>query len=172
MNLANITSNPRYAAYLDPKEELKLILKAFKTNPADIMLTDSAIEQAQQQAAESPPPADPRIQSAKIAAEVKQAEIADKKEQRQVDAQIAAEGNQIKREQIQYTAERERAEGEQAMAGLQMDRELAIAQMSQDGQESELERQSRERLQAVNLDVKTQLFNAEAALKVRQGSGI
>lgn len=172
MNLANITSNPRYAAFLDPKEELKLILKAFKTNPADIMLTDSAIEQAQQQAAQNPPPEDPRIAAAKIAAETKQAEIADRGQQRQVDAQIAAEGNQIKREQIQYTAERERAEGEQAMAGLQMDRELAIAQMSQDGQESELERQSRERLQAVNLDVKTQLFNAEAALKVQQGSGI
>ncbi|MBM6712145.1 hypothetical protein H9X90_15635, partial [Faecalicatena contorta] len=30
INLANVTNNPRYQAFLDPKEELKVILKAFK----------------------------------------------------------------------------------------------------------------------------------------------
>lgn len=172
LNLAAITSNPRYAGLVDPKKELQVIVKAMQIDPTDIMLTDAEIEQAQQAAAQDPQPEDPRVASAKIAAETKQAEIADKKEQRQVDAQIAAEGNQIKREQIAYTAERERAEGEQGMAKLQTDRELAIAQMSQDGQDSALERESRERLQAIKLDQDAQLFNAEAALKVQQGSGI
>jgi hypothetical protein len=170
LNLANITSNPRYAAYVDPKEELKVILRAMKVTPEDIMLTDDKIEANMQQAQQQPQ--DPRIAAAQIQAQTKEMEIADRKEQRQVDAQLAAEDAQIKREQIQYTAERERADGEQGMAKLQIDRELAIAQMSQDGQESELERQSKERLQAVQLDVKTQLFSAEAAIKARQGSGI
>lgn len=172
LNLAVITSNPRYNKFLDPKRELMVIVRAMQINPEDIMLTDSEIKQAEQAAQQTPPPQDPRIEAANITAQTKQAELADRKEQRQADTVLAQEDAQIKREGITYTAERERADGEQAMAKLQVDRELAIAQMAQDGQESELERQSKERLQAVNLDVKTQLFSAEAAIKVKQGSGI
>lgn len=170
LNLANVTSNPRYAMFLDPKEELKVVLKAFKVNPEDIMLTEEKIEQNMQSAQQQPP--DPRVQAAQITAGIKQEEIADKKEQRVVDQQIASEGNQIKREQIGYTAERERAESVQLQTQLQVDRELAIAGMQQDGILSREELQSKERLQAISLDQKAQLFNAEAAIKVRQGSGI
>lgn len=170
LNLANVTSNPRYAMFLDPKEELKVVLKAFKVNPEDIMLTDEKIEQNMQQVQQQPP--DPRVQAAEIVAQTKQMEIADKKEQRMVDQQIAAEGNQIKREQITYTAERERAESVQAQTDNQLDRELAIIGMQQDGIESKEERASKERLQAIKLDSEAQKFNAEMAVKVRQGSGI
>jgi hypothetical protein len=170
LNLANVTSNPRYAMFLDPKEELKVILKAFKVNPEDIMLTEEKIEQAEQNAQQQPP--DPRVQAAQMQLEGKQMEIADRKEQRMVDQQIAADGNQIKREQITYTAERERAESVQAQTDNQLDRELAIIGMQQDGIESQEERASKERLQAIALDQKAQLFNAEAAIKARHGSGI
>lgn len=170
LNLANVTSNPRYASFLDPKEELKVILKAFKVNPEDIMLTEDKIEQAAQNAQQQPP--DPRVQAAQMQLEGKQMEIADKKEQRIVDQQIAAEGNQIKREQIAYTAERERAESVQQQTELQMDRELAIAGMQQDGVMTQMEIESKERLQAIKLDVENQRFNSEVALKSRMGSGI
>ena len=172
MNLANITSNPRYAAYLDPKEELKLILKAFKTNPADIMLTDSAIEQAQQQAAESPPPADPRIESAKMALEGKKMDIEARREKMAVDAQMQQAELEVKRESIVYNTERERAEAEQGRIDAQLEREVVIAKMNQDGVLTQEEIASKERLQTIKISNDNALFNAEAALKVNQGSGI
>lgn len=171
LNLANVTNNPRYAAFLDPKEELKLILKAFKANPEDIMLTDEKIEQNLQNAQSAPPP-DPRIQSAQLMLQGKEMDIADRKEQRQVDVALAQGESQIKSAQIQYTTERERAESVQKQTESQIDRELAIAGMQQDGILTREELQSKERLQAIDLDVKTQLFSAEAAIKARQGSGI
>ena len=53
-----------------------------------------------------------------------------------------------------------------------MDRELAIAQMQADGVESQQERESKARMQAIDLSNRNALFSAEASLKVNQGSGI
>jgi hypothetical protein len=172
INLANVTNNPRYQAFLDPKEELKVILKAFKVTPEDIMLTDAKIEQNQKAMAQNPPPPDPRIAAAQMALQGKQMDIADRKEQRQVDAQLQGAELQVKREAIAYTTERERADAEQGTLRMQMDRELAIAQMQNDGIESQAERESKARMQAIDLSNKNALFSAEAALKVNQGSGI
>jgi hypothetical protein len=132
MNLANITSNPRYQAFLDPKEELKLILKAFKTNPADIMLTDAKIEANQQAMAQNPPPADPRIESAKLMLQGKQMDIEARREKAQMDSQMQQAELAVKRESIAYNTERERGEAEQNMVEAQLTRELAIAKMQQD----------------------------------------
>ena len=172
INLANVTSNPRYAPFLDPKEELKVILKAFKVSPEDIMLTDEKIEANMQAAQQQPPPQDPRIQAAQMAMQGKQMELADRQEQRQLDAQLAQGELQIKREAIAYTSERERADAEQNMLKVQMDRELAIAQMNADGTLSREEMASKARMQAIDLSNKNALFSAEASLKVNQGSGI
>jgi hypothetical protein len=172
INLANVTSNPRYQAFLDPKEELKVILKAFKVNPDDIMLSNDKIEQNLQAAQQNPPPQDPRVQAAQMAMQVKQLELQDRQAQRQVDLQLAQGDQQIKREGIAYTSERERADAEQVSVRLQVERELAIAQMQADGVESQAERESKARLQAIDLSNKNALFSAEAAIKVRQGSGI
>lgn len=172
LNLAAVTSNPRYQAFLDPKEELKVVLRAFKVNPEDIMLSDAQIEQAQQAQSQQPPPQDPRIAAAQLAMQGKQMEIADRQQQRAMDAQLEQAALMVKREGIAYNTERERAEAEQGMLNAQLQRELAIAKLNQDGVLTREEIQSKERLQAINLDVKTQLFNSEAALKVQQGSGI
>lgn len=171
INLANVTNNPRYQAFLDPKEELRVILKAFRVTPEDIMLSDAKIEQNQQAAAQQPPQ-DPRILSAQMALEGKKMDIEDRKEGRQLDAQLQSQELQVKREAIAYTTERERSDAEQGSIRLQMERELAIAQMQSDGIESQAERESKARMQAIDLSNKNALFNAEAALKVNQGSGI
>jgi hypothetical protein len=171
MNLANITSNPRYQPYLDPKEELRVILKSFKMTPEDIMLEDAQIEQNQKAQAENPPQ-DPEAIKAAAAKELKQMELQDNAEdrafqERKQQAELAHKGAAL-----QYNSQREQSEYEIAMTDSNMQRELAIAKMSQDGQLTQAELESRERLQAIKIDSEAQKFNAEMAVKVRQGSGI
>ncbi len=172
LQLAAVTSNPRYQSLIDPKKELQVILPAFKVKPEDIMYTDDEIEKAAQAAAQNPQPQDPRIAVAQMNMQVKQADIADRKEQRQVDLAIAQMDAQGKQQNTAYQIERERAEAEQGQVDLQMQRELAIMKMQQDGSLSADERASKERLEMLKLEQKAQLFNAEAALRVNTGAGI
>ena len=169
LNLANITNNPRYVPYLKTDAELKAILKAFKVNPEEMMKPEEQVEQEQSQ--QQPQP-DPRIEAAQLALQGKQMDIQDRQEQRQVDVALAQMDNQTRQQNTAYQIEREREEAQQAVVDRQLERELAIAKMNQDGQISIDERQSRERLEALKIDNERQLFNAEAAIKVRQGSGI
>jgi hypothetical protein len=172
LNLANITSNPRYQKFVDPKEELKVILRAFKIQPEDIMFSDSKIEENDANAAKNPPPQDPRIAAAQLALQGKQMDLEDRKEDRQVQAQLQTQDLAVKRESIHYNTERERAESYQKQVDTQMTRELAIAQMNQDGQLTQEEMASRERMKAIDIDSKHSLFNAEASLRVNTGAGI
>jgi hypothetical protein len=173
INIANVTSNPRYSAMLNEKEELKAILRAFKMDPALLMKTDEEIEEAQAAAAQQgQQPADPRIEAANIAAQSKQAELADRKEARSAEQQLAQAMAQIKREEIALQAERYRSQSENDMTTMALDRELATLKAASDEHESAQERASVERLQVLDLTTKREMFNAEAALKVQQGSGI
>jgi hypothetical protein len=171
LNLANVTSNPRYQPFIDPKEELKVILKAFKVNPEDVMFTDDKIKQNADAAAKNPPQ-DPRILAAQMNLQGKQMDIQDRQQQRQSDMALAAEEMQTKRMQMAYNVERERADGEQNQAQMLMDREIAISKMQQDGILTQEEIASREKMNAINIDSKHQLFNAEAALRINTGAGI
>ena len=110
--------------------------------------------QEMQQQAQQGAPADPRIEAAKITADAKKEEVA------------------VKRETLAYNAERERAEAEQKMVDNQLKRELALAAMESDGQLSREEMSRREQLELLKIDDERQRFNAEVALKMRQGSGI
>lgn len=172
LNLANITNNPRYVPHLQERAELKAILKAFKVNPEEMMKPEDQVEQEQAAAAQQGQPADPRIEAAQLALQGKQMDIQDRQEQRAADMQLAQIEMSTKQQNTAYQIERERAEAEQAMIDKQFDRELAIAKMEQDGVLSQEERQSKERLEMIKIDNSRQLFNAEAAIKVRQGSGI
>ena len=151
INLANITSNPRYAPYLKVEEELKLVLKAFRANPEQLMKDPKQVEQ---ELAAAPPPVDPRVETAKITAESKRLEIEQK------DRALA------------YNTERERAEGEQNRADNQLAREIAIADLEMKANDGAQSRASAERLKLLDLETKRQLFNAEAALRVNTGEGI
>lgn len=172
LNLANITNNPRYIPHLREREELKAILKAFKVNPEEMMKPEDQVKQEMEAQAQQGAPTDPRMAVAELNLQGKQLELEDRKEQRAVDAQLAEQDMQIKRENLGYQSERERSESVQNMQDKQMQRELAFAKMQQDGLLTKEEIASRERMKMIDIDNDRQLFNAEAAIKVRQGSGI
>ena len=161
LNLANITNNARYVPHLREREELKAILKAFKVNPDDIMKPEDQVEQELKAAAEQGQPADPRIAAAQIKAEVDMAKIEDNKEARGLQAQ-----------QIEYNKQREQGEYEIAMTEASIDRDTTLLKMDQAERLAAATIESKERLETLKIDNERQIFNAEAAIKVRQGSGI
>lgn len=171
INLANVTSNPRYQALIDPKKELEVILPAFKVRPEDLLFTDEEMAKNAEAAAQNPPQ-DPRIAVAQMTMQAKQAELADRKEQRQVDVQLAQMDMSTKQQNTAYQIERERSESIQAQTDRQFQRDMAIAKMQQDGELTAAEMAQAERLKLLDLQNDRELFNAEMAVKVRQGSGI
>ena len=161
LNLANITNNPRYTPLLKEREELRAILKAFKVNPDELMKTEDQVAQDQQAQAQQGMPEDPRIAAANIKAQVDMAKIEDGKEARQLQVQ-----------QIQYNQQREQGEYEIAMTEAGIERDVTLLKLDQTTRLAESSQQSKERLEMLKIDNERQIFNAEAAIKVRQGSGI
>jgi len=154
LNLANITNNPRYIPHLKEREELKAILKAFKVNPEELLKPEDQVKQEAEAQAQQGAPQDPKVQAAQIIAQAKADELA------------------VKRETLSYNVERERAESEQAMMEAQLERDITIAKLEQDGIRSRDEMVAKERLELIKINDERQRFNAEMAVKVRQGSGI
>ena len=172
LNLANITNNPRYTPHLKEREELKAILKAFKVNPDEIMKPEDVVAQEQKAQAEQGAPQDPRIASAQMQLQAKQLEMEDRDKQRQFEAGRNAEELGIRRESLQYNAQREQAEYEIAMTDSSLKRDVALTKLGQDAQLTREQIAAKERLSMLQIDNDRQMFNAEAAIKVRQGSGI
>lgn len=161
LNLAAITNNPRYIPHLKEREELKAILKAFKVDPESMMKPEDQVKQEMDAAAQQGMPEDPRIAAAQIKAQVDMAKLEDGKEARGLQAQ-----------QVEYNRQREQAEYEIAMTEASLNRDMTLVKLDQDAQLTREEINARERLEALKIDNERQIFNAEAALKVRQGSGI
>jgi hypothetical protein len=161
LNLANITNNPRYTPHLKEREELKAILKAFRVNPEEIMKPQDQVDQEMAAQAQQQQPSDPRIAAAQIKAQVDMAKIDDNKEARQVQMQ-----------QVEYNRQREQGEYEIAMTEAAINRDTTLMKLDQTERLAAQTQQSRERLEMLKIDNERQIFNAEAALKVRQGSGI
>ena len=172
LNLANITNNPRYIPHLKEREELKAILKAFKVNPEELMKPEDVVAQEQAAMAEQGAPQDPREIAAQTQLQIKQMDIQDKQAQREFEAQRNAQEFQFRQQNLQYNAMREQSEAEQAAVESQLQRELAIAKMEQDGVMSREELARKERLELIKIQDGRERFNAEAALRVRTGSGI
>lgn len=164
LNLSNITNNERYIPHLKEREELKAILKAFKVNPDELMKSEDQMQQeaqAQAEQAQQGAPADPRIEAAQIKAQVDMAKIEDNKEARMLQQQ-----------QIEYNKQREQGEYEIAMTDAAIERDMSVAKLEQTERLSREAQQAKERLELIKIDNQRQLFNAEAAIKARQGSGI
>jgi len=161
LNLASITNNPRYVPHLQEREELKAILKAFKVDPESMMKPEDQVMQEMEAAAQQGMPEDPRIAAAQIKAEVDMARLADQKEVRAQQTQ-----------QIQYNQQREQAEYEIAMTEANIERDLALTKLGQDAQLTREQIDAKERLETLKIDNERQIFNAEAALRVRTGAGI
>jgi len=154
LNLANITNNERYIPHLKERAELSAILKAFKVNPDELMKTEDEYAQFMQQQQQAAPQQDPRIASAEMKAQTEMAKLEDNKEQRAFEAQ------------------KEQGEYEIAMTGASITRDLGIAKLEQDGTLTREEIAAKERLASLEINNERELFNAEAAIKVNQGSGI
>ncbi len=161
LNLANITNNPRYTPHLREREELKAILKAFKVNPEELMKPEDQVEQEMQAQAQQGAPSDPRIEAAQIKAQVDMAKIEDGKEIRALQAQ-----------QLEYQRQKEQGEYEIAMTEANIDRDLALTKLGQAAQLTREQIAAKERLESLKIDNERQIFNAEAALRVRTGAGI
>ena len=161
LNLANITNNPRYIPHLREREELKAILKAFKVNPEELLKPEDQVAQEQQAQAEQGAPQDPRIAAAQIKAQVDMAKIDDNKEARLLQQQ-----------QIEYNRQREQGEFEIAMTEASINRDTTLLKLDQTERLATQTQQSKERLETLKIDNQRQIFNAEAALRVRTGAGI
>lgn len=171
LNLATIGENPRYAPLLKPEEELKAILKAFRFAPDALMKSQDELKQDAENAA-GQPPSDPRIISAQMNLQAKEMDIADRKEQRQFEAARNEQDQAVKAETLNYNARREQAEWQIAMGDQAIKRDTAILKVNSDAQRTAAEIAAEERLNALKLDHDRQIFNAEAALRVRTGAGI
>ena len=172
LNLANITNNPRYIPHLREREELKAILKAFKVNPEELMKPEDQVQQEMQAQAEQGAPQDPRIVSAQMHFEAKKLELQDREQQRAFEQSRNESELMLKREQLTYNSQREQAEFEIAQTDSAIQRDMTIAKLGQDAQLTREQIAAKERLEALKIDNERQIFNAEAALRVRTGAGI
>lgn len=170
LNLANITSNPRYQPFLDPEKELDTILKALKMQPKDLKLSADKIAQNKNNPPEAPP--DPRIVAAQLTLEGKKLDMQDREAQRQADQQRDMAENQIKQQQLQYNQAREQADWELQTSKMTIDRDSTLLKIDQQAQQSREALAAKRELELLSLDTKRQLFNAEADLKLRTGQGI
>jgi hypothetical protein len=172
LNLASITNNPRYIPHLNEREELKAILKAFKANPEEMMKPEDQVKQEMEAAAQQGQPQDPRLAAAEMNMQAKQMDIEDRNKQREFEAARNEQDMQLRRDSLAYNTAREQSEAEISSVEAQLQRELAIAKMQQDGQITREELATKARLEMIKISDGRERFNAEAAIKVRQGSGI
>ena len=123
-------------------------------NPDELMKSEDEFKQWQEQQAQQGQQQDPRIAAAQIKAQTEDAKLADNKEQRAFEAQ------------------KEQGEYDIAMTQASITRDLGIAKLEQDGTLTREEIAAKERLASLEINNERELFNAEAAIKVNQGSGI
>jgi hypothetical protein len=169
LNLAAITNNPRYIPHLREREELKAILKAFKVNPEELMKPE---DQVKQEMSQQQPVQDPRVVAAQANLQAKEMEMQDRQAQREFEGQRNAAEQELKLQSIQYNAQREQAEFEIAMTEAGIDRDVALTKLGQDAQLTREQMAARDRLEALKINNQREIFNAEAALRVRTGAGI
>ena len=170
MNLAGITSNPRYAKYIDEVAELKLILKAFRIQPKDLLKPEDEIEKIKATPEQAPP--DPRIEASKMMLQAKQLDLQNSEAQRAFEAQRNAGENAIRMQTLEYNRDREASEYEISMTDSSIQRDLAMLKLENDGQLTREQIAAKERLEALKIDAANQRFNAESALRVQTGQGI
>ncbi len=171
LNLATIGENPRYSGLLKPEEELKAILKAFRFAPDSLMKSKAELKQDAENAANQPP-SDPRIVSAQLQLQAKQMDIEDRREQRAFEASRNEQEFGLKVQTLDYNQAREQGEFQIAMGDQSIKRDTAIMKSQVDIAKSREQIAAEARLNALKLDQDRQLFNAEAALRVRTGAGI
>lgn len=172
INLANITSSPRYAPWMKEKQELEAILKAFKLDPESLMKTQEEYDEFMEKMAQQGPPPDPRILAAQMNMEAKKMELQDRQLQREFEIQRNAEDLRLRQATLMYNADREDKEFTLGNQEAQLKRELAITKMLQDGELTREELLAKERLERIKIADQRERFNAEMYAKMNLGTGI
>ena len=172
MLIANLSANPRYANLMKADKELQVILRAAKFEPDQLMKTPDEIKRDEEAAAQAGGPQDPRIESARMQLQAKQIEMDDRAAQRDFEAQRNANENQLKLASLEYNKSREQAEFEIAQTAAALDRDMGLLKIQTGAQTTREQIAAKERMELLRIDNDRQIFNAEAALRVRTGQGI
>jgi hypothetical protein len=165
-NLVQLFNNPKFEQYLKPFDALKATLKSWKLDPADYCKTDqeaAQIDEAAKQGAGQQ--VDPKVA-------MKQAELQDKQADREFKAGEAEKERAHQEASREYNMQREQGEFQIAMTKEQNTRDLQLLKMAQEERTTAQQVQAARGIKELEIDSKHQLFNAEAAIKARQGSGI
>ena len=172
MAIAQLSANPRYAELMKADEELRVILRAAKFEPEQLMKSADEIKRDQEAAAQQGAPADPRIESARMQLQAKQLEMEDRAAQRDFEGRRNQEENQLKLASLEYNKQREQAEFEIAQTAASLDRDMGLLKIQTGAQTTREALAAKERMELLKIDNDRQIFNAEAALRVRTGAGI
>lgn len=158
IGLAAVTSNPQFAPLVKPLQALKAILRAMRQDPEEIVKNDDELAAEAEAAKQNPPPQDPRIESARIAAESK--------------AKSDQNMREIKAAELAHDAQKEQGEFEIAQTTNAVKRDVELSKILATQQNEQAARDSAERLQNLEIANERDLFNAEASLRVNTGEGI
>ncbi|WP_394780603.1 hypothetical protein [Undibacterium sp.] len=183
-NVAAMFQNPLFAPMLKPEDALKATLKSWKLDPNDFMKTDEEIAQgqqaAQQQAAQGQQPdngpdnqkAETQLQMKQMQLQMKQMEMQNATAQRQHDMQMGGTHDQNRQHEIELQQQNQNARLSEMERSNQV--KLQVARMNNQNSANTAMGVAKMRAQqeALKIDSKHQLFNAEAALKVERGSGL
>lgn len=188
MQLAALAgTNPHFAERTKWDELYRKIVQAMNINADGLVKTEEEVEmEAQAQQPQMPPEIELRMAELEIARSEqarKDAEFAHQQQMDQFDMQLANAEAQADAEESRGRIENDRQKAamayQSAMANAQArayqartQMEVALARIAAERQMSVEDARKQLGVKAMDIDSKHQLFNAEAALKVRQGSGI
>lgn len=158
IGLAAVIGAPQFASLVKPLAALKVILRAMKQDPEEIVKTDDELAADAEAAKNNPPPQDPRIEAARIAAESK--------------ANMQQSVERIKSAELAHDAQKEQGEFEIAQTTNAVKRDVELSKILATQQNEQAARESAERLQNLEIANERDLFNAEASLRVNTGEGI
>jgi hypothetical protein len=136
------------------------------------MKDEDTVAQEAQAMAEQGAPQDPRMAAAQLGIQAKQMDLQDRDKQRAFEMTKQEREIAVRERTLAYNIERERAESEQSARDAALSRDLALLKMDREEGLSREELDRKERLELVKVQDQRERFNAEAALRVRTGSGI
>jgi len=162
MQLMALVDHPRFGPHFKDRFILERMLSGFfKMSPKDALKEESVVEEEMKQ--QQPQP-DPKVQVAQIGAQVKEAELADRKEERQFRAQVEMQNAQERQAQINYNQQREQAEFQLGTTQIQNERDIAFAKLAQERNLTVEQLQRKWGIEMLKIDTQRQIFNAEQAL--------
>lgn len=161
--LVQLLANPVFTPLLADKapSALRAILKDYKLDPDDFVPTDEELAEKSKEPAPPPPP-DPQQIRAEAQLQVKQLDVQDKEADRQFAREKLQTEAGLKQQGLAYNAQREQSEYVIAQTDAALQRDLALAKMASDENQTAAELTAKTNLEKLKIDNQRQIFNAEA----------